>query len=228
MARRLQLALLGMLAAAAAVQPAAPAAAENPACTLAASALPRFKYLTTYGWHQKQAPWTNVAQSQSVEQISAFYNETKKPGILEISGVFFGTIVNATVPSGPHAGQKMRGQEMKPDWEASWAKLVPQLKPLIEQKILVGFMLGDELVWNNISWVNLNTTANQIKKDCPDAFLFYNEGGAPLWGNYNVNRLRTEYPNVPPAVDFVSTDDYGTLNTVGWNASKFVGLANAP
>jgi hypothetical protein len=55
--------------------------AENPACKLAASTLPRFKYLRTYGWHKKQAPWTNVAQSQSLEQIEAFYNETKAPGM---------------------------------------------------------------------------------------------------------------------------------------------------
>ena len=201
---------------------------ENAACKLAESALPRFKYLTTYGWHEQLAPWTNVGQSQSLEQIVAFYNETKGAGILEVSGVFFEEIVNATVPTGSHKGKKMRGQHMRPDWEASWAKLVPQLKPLIEKKVLAGFMLGDELVWNNISWVELNTTANQVKKDCPEAILFYNEGGAPLWGNYNVNHLRTEYPRIPPAVDFVSTDDYGTLNTDGWNASTIKKLANAP
>jgi len=227
----MQLQLMALLAAAAVAPLAAapPAAAvENLACNLAAAALPRFKYLTTYGWHEKQAPWTNVAQSQSLEQIAAFYNETKNPGILEISGFFFEAMSNATVPTGPHAGQKMRGQKLMSDWEAQWAKLVPQLKPLIEKKILVGFMLGDELVWNNISWVDLNTTANRIKKDCPEVFLFYNEGGAPLWGNYNVNHLRTEYPKIPPAVDFVSTDDYGTLNTAGYSASKFKKLANAP
>ena len=227
----MQLQLMALLAAAAVAPLAAapPAAAvENLACKLAAAALPRFKYLTTYGWHEKQAPWTNVAQSQSLEQIAAFYNETKNPGILEISGFFFEAMSNATVPTGPHAGQKMRGQKLMSDWEAQWAKLVPQLKPLIEKKILVGFMLGDELVWNNISWVDLNTTANRIKKDCPEVFLFYNEGGAPLWGNYNVNHLRTEYPKIPPAVDFVSTDDYGTLNTAGYSASKFKKLANAP
>ena len=104
---------------------------------------------------------------------------------------------------------------------------MPQLKPLIETKVLIGFMLGDELVWNNISWINLNTTANQVKKDCPDAFLFYNEGGAPLWGSYNVNHMHTEYPKIPPAVDFVATDDYATLNTNGFNASLFKKLANA-
>eukprot|EP01047_Picozoa_sp_COSAG01_P081484 COSAG01_NODE_16265_length_1253_cov_6.086655_2_plen_161_part_00 len=43
-----------------------------------------------------------------------------------------------------------------------------------------------------------------------------------------MNHLRTEYPHVPEAVDFVSTDDYGSINVpAGWNASQVKRLANA-
>ena len=47
--------------------------------------------------------------------LQAFYNETKSPGILEISGVFFQANVNGTVPSGSHKGAKARGMEMRPE-----------------------------------------------------------------------------------------------------------------
>ena len=53
-------------------------------------------------------------------------------------------------------------------------------------------MLGDEIVWNNVSWADLNATAALVKADCPEPWLFYNEGGAPLWGNYNINHMHTE------------------------------------
>ena len=45
---------------------------------------------------------------------------------------------------------------------------------------------------------------------------------------YNVNHLHTEYPHIPSAVDFVSTDDYASINTGGLNASQIKRLANAP
>ena len=36
------------------------------------------------------------------------------------------------------------------------------------------------------------------------------------------------YPHIPAAVDFVSTDDYGSINTGGLNASQIKRLSNAP
>lgn len=194
----------------------------NPACRLAASTLPRFKYETTYGWHARYANFTNVGQSSSIEQLVSFYNATKRPGIVELQQIFF-MPMNAT-----RHGKPMRGQMMRPDGQQQWKNLLPVIKPLIQKKILIGFMLADEPVWNNISWVDLNATAALVKQDCPDAFLFYNEGGAPLWGNYNVNRMTTVYPHIPFAVDFVSTDDYGSINTGGFNKTQIKRLSNAP
>jgi hypothetical protein len=149
--------------------------ADNPACTLAEATLGRFKTETTYGWHAQGANFTNVGQSSSLTALVEFYNATKRPGVLELQGVFFGADPNAT-----HNGKKMRGNFLLKDASERWAALLPKIKPLIEKKILVGFMLGDELVWNNVSWVDLNATAAMVKRDCPEPWLFYNEGGAPL------------------------------------------------
>ena len=50
-----------------------------------------------------------------------------------------------------------------------------------------------------VSWVDLNSTAASIKALCPEPFLFYNEGGAPLWGNYNINHDNNISQVVQPA-----------------------------
>jgi hypothetical protein len=39
--------------------------------------------------------------------------------------------------------------------------------------------------------------------------------------------MHTEYPSIPPAVDFVSTDDYDSMNTGGYNASQIKRNSNA-
>jgi len=51
---------------------------------------------------------------------------------------------------------KLRGLMPRPSALADWHALLPRIQPLVEKKVIVGFMLGDELVWNNISWVTLN------------------------------------------------------------------------
>ena len=177
----------------------------------------RSRYETFYGWHSSDGNFTNVGQSPIPKGLEEFYNATGKPGILELEGVFF---TAATKP--------LRGMVMKPGGAAAWKTLAAEIKPLVEKKVIIGFMLGDEIVWNGVSWQDLNNTALLVKSTFPDAFLYYNEGGAPLWGNYNVNHKKTEYPHIPDAVDYVSTDDYGTINTGGMNASAIKKLANAP
>lgn len=73
--------------------------------------------------------------------------------VLELQGVFFAPNPNAT-----YNGKKMRGNMLRPDAASRWAALLPEIQPLIAKKILIGFMLGDEIVWNNVSWVDLNAT----------------------------------------------------------------------
>ena len=97
-----------------------------------------FKYETMYGWHAAMANFTNVAQSSSLHEILQFHNDTGRPGILELQGVFFAA-----------APKPRRGQVVKPSGLADFTAMLPTLRPLIQQKILIGFMLGDEIVWNN-------------------------------------------------------------------------------
>ena len=164
--------------------------AANPECRLAAATLPRFKYETFYGWHATNGNFTNVGQSPSAKGLEEFFNATGKPGILELEGVFF---TPATKP--------LRGMVMNPGATAAWKTLAAEIKPLVEKKgatrpacrqcwqqlwpapfltpfhvvavVIIGFMLGDEIVWNGISWQDLNNTALLVKSTFPEPFLYH-------------------------------------------------------
>jgi hypothetical protein len=163
--------------------------AQDPVCNLAPDTLLRFKYETFYGWHASEGNFTNIGQSSSPKELTAFYNQTGRPGMLEVQKIFFQDI-KIQHPT-------LRGLMVNPTGIANWEAMQPMVRGLVDQGIIIGFMLGDELVYNNISWVDLNATASIVKSAFPDRFVYYNEGGAPLWGNHNVNHMRTEYPHIP-------------------------------
>ena len=55
--------------------------------------------------------------------LAEFYNETGKPGILELEGVFFTA-----------APKPLRGMVMKPGGAAAWKALAAEIQPLVESK----------------------------------------------------------------------------------------------
>ena len=55
--------------------------------------------------------------------LAEFYNETGKPGILELEGVFFTA-----------APKPLRGMVMKPGGAAAWKALAAEIQPLVQSK----------------------------------------------------------------------------------------------
>ena len=196
------LAVVAFLAGAAAAR----AASADVNCTLPAAALHRFKYETFYAWHLADGGnWTNVGQSLSLELLQEFHAATGRPSLLEVQSLFFRPMhdVNAS----------LQGLTIRPDWQEAWANFsTSHVAPMVARGVVTGFMLGDELVWNNITWEQLNATAAAVKASFPDCFVFYNEGGAPLYASRNINHFHAPYPHVPAAVDFVSVDDYQPMS----------------
>jgi hypothetical protein len=176
-------------------------------CTLPASvvASARFRYLTFYAWHFSIGNWTTLGESQSIQELAAFHIATGRGGMLELQQVFFEPMSNID--------PTLRGLALRADSEERWKALVPAIVEAVQQGIVIGLFLGDELVWNNITWDVLNRTAAMVKGTFPQCFLYYNEGGAPLYALRNINGFRTPYPSVPESFDFVSSDDYGNMWT---------------
>jgi hypothetical protein len=131
---------------------------------------------------------------------------SRRPSIVEIPDIFFQPMHNVN--------PGLKGLTWRPDAIDRWNAFVPQVEPLIQSGAVVGFFLGDELVWSNITWTQLNLSSSIVKQSFPSCWIFYNEGGAPLWGSYNMNHFHVDYPFVPPAIDYVSTDDYDDMSAV--------------
>lgn len=152
------------------------AAQDDPNCTLAETAFPRFQWLTFYAWHASNGNWTNMGQSSSLTELAEFHAATGRPSIVEISDVFFQSM-NDVNP-------QLKGLSWRADALERWNSMVPQIQVLVSSGAVMGFNLGDELVWNNVTWHQLNLSSAVVKESFPELWIFYNEGGAPLWGSY--------------------------------------------
>lgn len=82
------------------------------------------------------------------------------------------------------------GPGLHPDWQSRWAALRPIGQELLSNGTIIGFNLGDELVWNCIPSQNVSSVAAAVRADFP-------RGSAIIW--YNEVRL----PPPPPSVSLV-------------------------
>jgi len=178
-------------------------------CTVDPEALTWFKYLTFYAWNIQTGNWTNLGQSSALKPLQAFHNMSTggdvKQGMLELSSVFFQPMqeVNAS----------LKGLTLRQDAYSQWEAQIPAIQAAVDEGAVQGFFLGDELVYSNITWDQLNRTASLVKQTFPSCFLYYNEGGSPLYGGSNINGFHEPYPFVPHSFDFVSSDDYHSIDT---------------
>ena len=156
-----------------------------------------------FGWHRQGGNFTNVAKTSSLKLLTEWHEQTGKSGFLELQSVFF---KDTDIPGA-------KGLAIRGDWSEAWSHTLSELRPLVESGAVIGVHLGDELVWNNVTWRDLDLVATQVKHDLPNLVVYYDEGGAPLWSEpcRNINHLECDYPHVPSAIDVVSTDDYLSL-----------------
>jgi hypothetical protein len=54
-----------------------------------------------------------------------------------------------------------------PDYAARWAAVVPTYKSLLANNSMLGFFLGDELLWNGMSFVELTKYAKAVRTAFP-------------------------------------------------------------
>jgi hypothetical protein len=108
------------------------------------------------------APYSNLFQADTISD--ALTAETSgQHSLLLTYSAFFVSAPNRLV--------------LAPDFEARWAALAALSAPLIANGTLLGFNMGDELVWNCLAPTNLTIAANTIRATFPrgSAILWYNE-----------------------------------------------------
>jgi hypothetical protein len=109
-----------------------------------------------------------------------------------------------------------------PDFKTMWEPAVPQLKRLLANKTIIGFNLGDELVWGGVLPKNLVMYADAVRTSFPrgSAVIWYNEacffsGPRANWKN-GANSNVSDY-TIPASLDWFSIDQYHMDGPVdGW------------
>lgn len=83
-------------------------------------------------------------------------------------------------------------------WMSSW---LAEVKPMVHQKLVRGFFVGDELMDDGLSVDEMETICAKIKQSLGDLphFIYTNEGYHIQYG----------WQTVPPSLDVISVDGYG-------------------
>lgn len=97
--------------------------------------------------------------------------------------------------------------KLRSDYAAQWDAAVPTFKPLLDQGIVVGFFLGDELVHNCLSLDPINVIGQTIKSSFPSAITWYNEAGSAVEKGTNKCGETVKY-FWHGSVDWLSVDKY--------------------
>eukprot|EP00038_Savillea_parva_P026607 m.55291 g.55291 ORF g.55291 m.55291 type:complete len:320 (+) comp7592_c0_seq1:224-1183(+) len=114
------------------------------------------------------------------------------------------------------------GPGLHPDWESRWSAMVDVGKELLNNGTIIGFNLGDELVWNCIPSSNVSSAAAAVRADFPrgSAIIWYNEAaffGRDRSGFENSCKEKVPDYTIPPDLDWFSTDIYHMDGAVtGW------------
>ena len=98
----------------------------------------------------------------------------------------------------------VNGKGLRSDWRQAWTALSAELEPLIEDRAVTGFFVGDELFPGKITLADFKVALGALgeaKAKYPWLVVWENEGGTG-W----VDQFKDG--GVPPELDLISMDDY--------------------
>jgi hypothetical protein len=150
--------------------------------------------------------YSTIYQASSPEDAVQAKTVHNVPSLLLVFDAFFKYIPNRLI--------------LRPDWPQAWATVAAQAEPLLVNGTILGFNLGDELVWNCLAPTNLTVVANAVRARFPRgrALIWYNEATPPLGSDKKdaCGHAVPEY-TIPAALDWFSTDIYHMDGIVqGW------------
>jgi len=128
-----------------------------------------------------------------------------------------GTFVNTTVKWHYH---------LLPDYAARWAALAPEVAPLLSNGSLLGFFLGDELLWNGMPFAELQEYAAAVRATfaAGSAVIYTNAawptllptmpGQPQALGTLGAVPDANLWQHVPTELDWFSVDVYPNQNSI--------------
>eukprot|EP01065_Artemidia_motanka_P010769 TRINITY_DN15769_c0_g1_i1.p1 TRINITY_DN15769_c0_g1~~TRINITY_DN15769_c0_g1_i1.p1 ORF type:complete len:302 (+),score=98.73 TRINITY_DN15769_c0_g1_i1:56-961(+) len=119
------------------------------------------------------------------------------------------------------------GLELRSDYEARWAAFAKDATPLLSNSTIIGFNLGDELVWNCLEPSQLVTMSDTVRGTFPrgSAVIWYNEATGPLLSGVDICGKKHSDYRIPASLDWYSIDTYHMDGPVkGWVDAHVRGL----
>ena len=161
-------------------------------------------------------PYVSVHQADTLADAAAAFAAFKVPSLLSVYGAVFQGAPRRLV--------------LQPQWREQLAALIAAAAPLQQQGAVLGFNLGDELVWNCLAPANLSLVASAVRAQCPrgSCTLWYNEAavfkGPSTPFSDSCGNPVTDWA-IPAALDLFSTDIYHMDGLVeGWVADRVRGF----
>jgi hypothetical protein len=115
------------------------------------------------------AGWNNAyisSEPQLLVQTRLRYGFTQQ--LLALEDTFL-----MQTPNGGPGGKP--GIVLIPGWRQTLQNLAPLYGEMLRNGTIVGFFLGDELMWNGFAYRDLVQWSNELRKMFPSAFLWENE-----------------------------------------------------
>eukprot|EP00232_Nephroselmis_pyriformis_P015165 CAMPEP_0182886684 /NCGR_PEP_ID=MMETSP0034_2-20130328/20366_1 /TAXON_ID=156128 /ORGANISM="Nephroselmis pyriformis, Strain CCMP717" /LENGTH=470 /DNA_ID=CAMNT_0025020023 /DNA_START=167 /DNA_END=1579 /DNA_ORIENTATION=+ len=97
---------------------------------------------------------------------------------------------------------------LRDDFLAQWKAALPLYRELYSNGTIIGFSMGDELVWQGLPPGELEIAAQVVRDDFPNAIIWANEAKGPVTGGTNMFRKPANFTRVPPALSWFSIDWY--------------------
>lgn len=161
--------------------------------TPCASASP-LQYMGFYEYAaEDMASWTNVGATSNLTAI-ALGHSLGATQLYSVERLFFEFTA--------------AGCQLRSDYESAWTAMVPRLTQLLNDGAIIGFFMGDELVWNGLLVESLATAASLVKKTFPRAIVWENEATPVLSEGVDYHHQKRNFSVVPSAIDFISVDMY--------------------
>eukprot|EP01062_Namystynia_karyoxenos_P023764 TRINITY_DN19209_c0_g1_i1.p1 TRINITY_DN19209_c0_g1~~TRINITY_DN19209_c0_g1_i1.p1 ORF type:complete len:311 (+),score=70.04 TRINITY_DN19209_c0_g1_i1:96-1028(+) len=110
---------------------------------------------------------------------------------------------------------------LRADYKDAWAAEVPIAQELLHNGTIIGFNLGDELVWNCLPPDQLRTASDAVRASFPrgSGIIWYNEASGPASSGrtgHGCNQSTVDF-SIPASLDWFSVDIYHMDGIVqGW------------
>jgi hypothetical protein len=192
------------------------------AATRATNPLEHIKYMAWYHDSPSEtAGFSNLnLRVETASEVVALMKQTGYPSLLD-----------AYMPLWKRNGTNDH-LYLRPDYKAAVAKFAAAAKPLLANRSIIGFNLGDELSWSCVTPTDLAAGAAEIRSHFPrgSAVIWYNEASGPLdptsrwrvprpWGKAICPEIHANY-SIPAALDWFSVDIYDRKNSRNFVTSQ--------